>query len=172
MLCISKKTEYCLIALAHMAENPSQVASAREISLGHQLPQALLMNILKTLQNHGVLQSTRGVKGGYRIHRDLNAVSLYELMAMVDCAGHSIDGDCGCLEHIQGFASDFELARLADSRGPVQALHFTLVRFLKNVRIADLVMPGRRIDVPLESLKLKENLKTTDRSITHAHFAK
>ena len=170
MLCISKKTEYALLALAHMAENPAQVASAREIALAHDLPQALLMNILKTMQGHGLLQSTRGAKGGYRIDRDLSSVSLYELIAMVDCSGHSADGDCGCLEHIQGVASNLDLARVVDSHGPVQALQFTLVRFLKDVRVADLVLPGRRIDVPVENLKFKETSK--NRRLSHAHFAK
>ena len=31
-----------------------------------------------------------------------------------------------------------------------------IVRFLKEVWIADLVMPGRRIDVPAERLRLRE----------------
>ena len=165
MLCISKKTEYCLIALAHMSENPDQVASAREISQAKGLPQALLMNILKSLQSHGLLRSTRGMNGGYRINRDLTTLSLHELIAMVDCSGHSPEGDCGCMERADGLANDFELAKLVDSHGPVQALQFTLVRFLKNVRVADLVLPGRRIDVPIEFL----NSKSKDRRLTHAY---
>jgi Rrf2 family protein len=167
MLCISKKTEYSLIALAHMSENSDEVASAGVISRANKLPQALLMNILKNLQGHGLLKSTRGINGGYRIARDLDSVSLYELIAMVDCTGHSAEGDCGCLEHVQGIGGDFGLDRSADSHGPVQALQFTLVRFLKNVSVADLVLPGRRIDVPIEFLQFKENPK--DRRHTHAH---
>jgi Rrf2 family protein len=166
MLCISKKTEYCLIALAHMAENPGEVASAREISKANGLPQALLMNILKTLQNHGLLRSTRGINGGYQIARDLSAVSLHELIAMVDCSGHSPDGDCGCMEQAQTLG-DFTSSRSTETHGPVQALQFTLVRFLKNVRVADLVLPGRRIDVPIEYLKFKETSK--NRRLSHAH---
>jgi hypothetical protein len=34
--------------------------------------------------------------------------------------------------------------------GPAQALQYRIVRFMKDVTVADLVMPGRRIDVPLE----------------------
>ena len=36
------------------------------------------------------------------------------------------------------------------SHGPAQALQYRLLRFMKDVTVADLVMPGRRIDVPLE----------------------
>jgi Rrf2 family protein len=152
MLCISKKAEYALVALAHLAEWPGRVASAREISLGRELPLAMLMNILKNLQGHGLLRSTRGVKGGYAIDANLADVSLYELIAVVDCDGHgAADGDCGCLEHVAGTEP------LGDSPGPVRALQLRLLRFLKDVRLADLVMPGRRIDVPLEHLKVNRS---------------
>jgi Rrf2 family protein len=166
MLCISKKTEYALVALAYLAEQSTGVASAREIAEQRQLPMAMLMNILKNLQQHGLLRSTRGVKGGYRIQRDLGSISLYELIAVVECAGHSPAGDCGCRDHIEDVASGLALARVAASQAPVQALQFKLVRFLKDVRLADLVLPGRRIDVPVERLKVKHGL--TDRRVTHA----
>ncbi|HEY7118347.1 MAG TPA: Rrf2 family transcriptional regulator [Tepidisphaeraceae bacterium] len=146
---MSKKTEYALMALAHLAEQPGRVASAREIAEAHDLPAPLLMNILKNLQGHGVLRSTRGVKGGYQIARELDSLSLYGLIAMVDCQGHATEGDCGCLEHAHDAA-----IQLTGSHGPVQALQLKLVRFLKDVRVASLVMPGRRIDVPVERLTL------------------
>lgn len=155
MLCLSKKTEYALIALAFLAENGGRVASAREISAAKALPLALLMNILKTLQSHGLLSSTRGVKGGYLIALDLYGVSLEALIAMVDCAGHSGQGECGCLEHAQH-------SGVEASHGPVEALQWRLAKFLKDVRVADLVLPGRRIDVPVE------RLTTTYRRLQHA----
>jgi Rrf2 family protein len=166
MLCISKKTEYALVALGHFVES-GRNASAREIAAARGVPQALLMNILKNLQNHGILRSTRGVKGGYRLDRDLNGLSLYELIAVMDCAGHTSAGDCGCLDHVREAANDLELARISGSQGPVQALQFKLVRFLKEVRVADLVLPGHRIDVPVEHLRFKETIQ--DRRTNHAH---
>jgi hypothetical protein len=66
-------------------------------------------------------------------------------------------------------AGEPDFARVAQSVGPVQALQFKLVRFLKEVRVADLVTPGRRIDVPLERLKHKEN--PANRRLFHADHA-
>ena len=172
MLCMSKKTEYALIALAHLA-GQAGVASAREIATAHGLPAALVINILKNLQSHGVLRSTRGVKGGYQIDRDLTALSLHELIAIVDCSGDGPEGDCGCLEHSEDVTRNLERNRVASPHGPVQALQFKLVRFLKEVRVADLVLPGRRIDVPIERLKLKDNKvnNNNDRRLSHADHA-
>jgi Rrf2 family protein len=170
MLCLSKKTEYSLVALAYLAERANRVASAREIAQAHALPLALLMNILKNLQGHGLLQSTRGVKGGYRIQADLATVSLDELIAMVDCCGHSSDGDCGCLEHVHADVPTMDLSS-RPIHGPVQALQLKLAKFLKDVRVADLVLPGRRIDVPLERLNRKQDTKQTHRRLSHADYA-
>jgi Rrf2 family protein len=164
MLCLSKKTEYALVALAYLAEQSDRVASAREIAAAHGLPLPLLMNILKNLQGHGLLLSTRGVKGGYRIHADLNALTLDELIAMVECPGHAVaGGDCGCLDEVP----TMHLTRLL-GHGPVQALQLRLKKFLKDVRVADLVLPGRRIDVPLERLKQVNN--QTNRRLSHADY--
>ena len=164
MLCMSKKTQYALVALGHLSEQPGRVASAREIAAAHAMPMALLINILKNLQGHGLLRSTRGVKGGYQVARDLGGLSLHELIAIVDCEGHSTDGDCGCLEYAQDEAArgDWGRNRQASPHGPVQALQFKLVRFLREVRVADLVLPGRRIDVPVERLTLKDNTKVVN----------
>jgi Rrf2 family protein len=172
MLCMSKKTQYALVALGHLAEQPGRIASAREIARAYSLPAALLINILKNLQSHGLLRSTRGVKGGYQVTADLGALSLHELVAVVDCAGDSGEGDCGCQEALHDVTQDLEKNRVASPHGPVQALQFKLVRFLKEVRVADLVFPGRRIDVPVERLRLKEaNKVNNDRRTSHADHA-
>jgi len=140
MLALSKKTDYALISLAYLAERADQVASAREIAKAYELPVNVVANILKSLQQNKLLSSTRGVKGGYRIAGDLSAMSLYELIAIVD----QTDDTCEC-------AYDLEAASL--QQGPVVALHLKLTRFLREVKVSDLVLPGRRIDVPLERVR-------------------
>jgi hypothetical protein len=82
------------------------------------------------------------------------------LIAIVECdgqeqgGGHEGGGGCGCLDHVRDWSRDQHLVRFAQSNGPVQALQFKLVEFLKGVRTADLVLPGRRIDVPIQRLRL------------------
>lgn len=150
MLSLSRKSDYALISLAYMAERPEQVCSAREIAASQGLPLPLLMNILKTLHTHGLLKSQRGVKGGYRIAFDLEKTSLCELIAIVECPGH---GECGCQERV---GEDESLGREA-IYSPIQALQHKLRRFLRQVRLSDLIIPGRRIDVPLERVGRNAN---------------
>jgi Rrf2 family protein len=136
MLKLSKKADYALISLGYLAEHPEHVVSAREIAERCQLPLPLLMNILKVLHQRGILRSSRGASGGYRIAGDLSRLSLLELSGILENAG-------------EGEAEMVDKKRFA-LHGPAQALQYRIVGFMKDVSVADLVMPGRRIDVPLE----------------------
>ena len=146
MLRLSKKADYALISLAYMAEHHG-VVSAREIARQRELPLPLLMNILKALHQHGILRSMRGASGGYQIASDLSRMSLLDLSNLLDRLGaeHSPVGN-----------------RLA-LHGPAQALQYRLFRFMRDVSVADLVLPGRRIDVPLERVGVMKRKKLPER---------
>ena len=152
MLSLTKKTDYALIALGHLAERSGGTLSAREIALAYQMPSALVMNILKSLHHAGLVSSTRGLKGGYRLAADLAQTSLYDLIKAVEgpvrlaeCI--TIQDDC----HEEGCC---KISRGCPIRAPIRALHGKLIQFLKDVKLADIVVPGRRIDVPVELVGL------------------
>lgn len=68
MLQLSKKVEYGLIALRHMAMKPSGfVVTAKELAKEYDLPYELLAKILQKLARAGVVRSLQGVKGGYTL---------------------------------------------------------------------------------------------------------
>src|SRR5438309_12050139 len=84
MLSLNRKTDYALVALSDLADRPGQWASARDIAGRGGVPPALLMNVMKTLQGAGIVQSTRGARGGYRIAADLDCLSLFDLVRVLD----------------------------------------------------------------------------------------
>src|SRR5215204_2869123 len=132
MLRLSKKADYALISLGYLAEHPEHVVSAREIAERCQLPLPLLMNLLKVLHQRGILKSVRGASGGYRIASDLGKLSLLELSGILENAPAG-DGDP------RGSGEMFDKKRFA-LHGPAQALQYRIVRFMKDVTVADLVM--------------------------------
>ena len=48
------------------------------------MPERFLLQILRNLVNHGILQSTRGVDGGYSLKRRPQDISLLEVIEAVD----------------------------------------------------------------------------------------
>ena len=125
MLCLSRKTEYALLALGYLAERPGRIVGARDLAVAYALPTALLMNILKTLQQHRLLVSRRGMRGGYQVGADLERVSLHDLIRMLE---GKVEAGC---DHERGRGS---------AEAPIAALHFKMMQFLRDVSLADLVM--------------------------------
>lgn len=132
MVRFGKAADYALLALMFLVEHGATVASARQMAEALRLPLPLLSKILKSLHHNGLLQSTRGSRGGYRIAVDLRQVSLQQLLGMLRT--HRID---------QGPLP-------ADA--PLLALQVKLEQALRDVKLSDLVIPGRRIDVPVGSV--------------------
>jgi len=152
MLSLNRKTDYALVALAYMADRAGQWSSAREIAQSSQVPLALLMNVLKTLHQADIVRSSRGMRGGYQIAADLERLSLFDLTRAVAQAEQEALGPDGEPECCGRYKID-----KTGLHGPVHAFHHKLRRFLKAVRLSDLVLPGRRIDVPLELVSTKRS---------------
>jgi Rrf2 family protein len=150
MLSFSRKTEYALIALAHLWGDRIRVISAREIAETHGLPQPLMMKILKTLHQAGILLSSRGVKGGYMLAVELNSTSLYDLMQILRAMDAAPDTPANDRDRLLEDA-----ASLLPTEGPLAAVQSKLMRFLKDVKLSDLIRPGHRIDVPVEQVGLR-----------------
>jgi Rrf2 family protein len=138
MLALGKKMDYALISLAWLAERSGRAVSAREIAEANDLPLPALMQILKALHQHGVLRSTRGVKGGYEIGVDLEHMSLHTLGELLET------------DEPQSEEADDSLQCYL----PVEAMKEKLSQFLKNVSVSEVIHPGRRIDVPLRSVRV------------------
>ena len=84
MLRLSKKTDYALLALGHLASDGAGVASARAIAERFNIPLELLAKILQQLAHHGLIASHQGVHGGYYLVRPAHAISVAEVAHVID----------------------------------------------------------------------------------------
>ncbi|MCC6357176.1 MAG: Rrf2 family transcriptional regulator [Phycisphaerales bacterium] len=132
MLSLTKKTEYALIALCHLAKTEGTVVSARDIAERFRVRLPLMMNILKVLSQKGLVRSVRGAGGGYQLADDPAAISLSKLveamegpMRLVRCAT-PLSADDSC-----------ELLGTCPVRRPVLRVHDHLQRFLGGLSVAD-----------------------------------
>ena len=85
MLRLSKRSDYALIALRHLAtqgDKPS--ASARELAERFDIPVELLAKVLQKLARAGVLVSHQGLRGGYVLARPAAQISVADIIVAVD----------------------------------------------------------------------------------------
>jgi Rrf2 family protein len=71
MVRLSKKVEYGLIAIRHVAtKRHGELATAKEIAEVYHIPYELLAKVLQRLTKAGLIISTQGVHGGYALSVD------------------------------------------------------------------------------------------------------
>jgi Rrf2 family protein len=85
MLRLSKKADYALIAMKHLAMRPDAAsASAREIAEQYDIPVELMAKVLQRLARRGLLTSHQGTRGGYRLGRPPAVISVADIIQAID----------------------------------------------------------------------------------------
>jgi Rrf2 family transcriptional regulator, cysteine metabolism repressor len=83
---ISAKSEYACLAVLALARygTESSPVRIRDISETYRIPERYLVEILLQLKGAGLVLSTRGATGGYRLARAAASISLREIMTAVE----------------------------------------------------------------------------------------
>jgi Rrf2 family protein len=85
MLRLSKKADYALMAMKHLAQKPTVCSSsAREIAEAYDIPIELMAKVLQRLVRTGLLVSTQGTRGGYTLSRTPGAISVADVIQAID----------------------------------------------------------------------------------------
>jgi Rrf2 family protein len=85
MLRLSKKTDYALLAMRHLAANADRGAvSARELAETYDIPAELLAKVLQKLVKGKLLESQQGIRGGYALVRPAASMSVADVIQAVD----------------------------------------------------------------------------------------
>jgi FeS assembly SUF system regulator len=86
MLRLSKKADYALIAMKHLAlrVEGQGSASAREIAEQYSIPVELMAKVLQRLARRGLLSSQQGTRGGYQLSRDSETISVADVIQAID----------------------------------------------------------------------------------------
>src|SRR4051812_33053753 len=85
MLRLSKKADYALLSIRHLAAHHDRGAvSSRELAETYGIPPELLAKVLQKLVRGGVLISVQGIRGGYALARPAGELSVVDVIQAVD----------------------------------------------------------------------------------------
>ena len=84
MIRITKTTDYGIVLLTHMADDPERRYNAPELAHEAQLPLPMVSKILKILARDGLLDSHRGVNGGYALSRPPRQITVSEIITALE----------------------------------------------------------------------------------------
>ncbi len=148
MLRVSKLSDYATVLLVELAGDPGCIRPAAELAEAAHLELPTASKVLKMLSSAGLVESYRGVAGGYRLVRSPGQVSVAQIVeaiegpiGMTECSLH--EGACSHEPH-------------CGVRGPWQRISHVVVRALRDVSLADMLEdrpvagtppPGQRIAI-------------------------
>jgi len=144
MLRISKLTDYATIVMTCLATREGEVASAQTLAELARLETPTVSKLLKQLAQAGLVSSTRGSNGGYRLARAPDRITVADIVTaiegpigMTECSVH--DGACGRESR-------------CDVRANWRRINDAIEAALESVTLADMRSPSpprRGVPIPL-----------------------
>jgi Rrf2 family protein len=147
VLQLTKRTEYGLIAMVHMADREGEVVSVREIGDRYPIPRRLLAEALKDLCRASLVVSQRGATGGYMLVRSADTITLGEIVAALEgrpalssCENHGLTHRVEC-----------DIEGVCPIRSPLQRVREGIWRLMERTTLRSLVHPAPRAADPFDS---------------------
>jgi Rrf2 family protein len=83
---LSSKLEYALLALVELTSSykSGESLQIQEIADNQNIPKRYLEQLLATLRRGGLINSTRGVKGGYVLARDPRIITVLDALKCIE----------------------------------------------------------------------------------------
>src|SRR5271156_1682999 len=146
MLKLTKKADYGLMAMKHLAEHaPHSACSAKDVADAYGIPQEALAKILQRLVKAGLLHSQHGMNGGYTLARDPARISAFEVIRAIDgplfiTSCITVRGECDQTDR-------------CTIREPLRRVNESIEQVLKNIKISQMKEEPEVIDVKPEARK-------------------
>lgn len=146
MLRVSRLTDYAAMVMTCIAAHPHDVLSTAQIADELRLELPTVSKLLKSLGQAGLVESFRGVNGGYRLARPAREISLAQIVeamegpiGMTEC---SVEGQC-------------DREAQCGVRGSWRRISSVLDNALRAVSLADMLQPPRLREATVALSELK-----------------
>ncbi len=140
MIRLTKESDYAVVLLISLVEGGNgQANSASDLAAATQLPTPIVRKVLKALTRHGLLESVRGVHGGYRLARGPEAISVAEIIA-------AVEGPVAMTTCATGGAADCALHSTCSARQKWQRINLAIHQTLEGISLAEMASPLSDLD--------------------------
>ncbi len=142
MLRLSKKADYALMAVRHLAlQTGAPSTSAREIAEQYDIPLELMAKVLQRLVRAGILVSTQGTRGGYTLGRPSSVISVADVIQAID--GPFTVTACSSEKH------DCEQYGKCSIRDPLWQIRERIAETLGMVSMAEMAAGNEAVNAPV-----------------------
>jgi FeS assembly SUF system regulator len=130
VLRISRLTDYGTLVLAHLSGNEGAPTSAADVASATGIAAPTVSKLLKVLAKSGLVVSSRGAQGGYRLSRDAAEISAADIIDALEGPVHITE--CSADD------SHCDLESICNVGGAWQRINVAIRRALGDVNLNDL----------------------------------
>lgn len=81
---ISRKADYAVRTVLCLAKNKEKTMKVHEISQKMKIPRSFLAKILQVLAKNKLVQSVKGIRGGFKLNKKPDKITLLEVLEIID----------------------------------------------------------------------------------------
>ncbi len=134
MIRMTKQADYGIVMMTRMARYPERQVNASELAAEVQLPLPTVSKILKLLGRAGLLESHRGVKGGYCLALEAERITVAEIIT-------ALDGPIAITECIDDTPGECSQESFCGVRANWQRINHAIRHALENITLAEMTHP-------------------------------
>lgn len=132
MIRLSRLTDYAIVVVAELARTPGTLQAAGNLADRTRIPEPTVAKVLKILTRGGVVDSARGVNGGYVITRNLFDITIGEVI-------EAMNGPLTLTACVDDQDSDCEIATHCLMKGRWDPVNAAIRTAFASVKLSDMI---------------------------------
>lgn len=144
MLRLNRITDYAVVVLSQMAREPGRLVTAPQLAQDTAVPLPTVSKLLKDLAKEGVLESHRGVHGGYALAAAPEAITMLQII-------RALEGPVSLTACVDGAEGDCNVENLCPMRGNWDRVNRAIRDALSGVTLADMSISFQRFEPPVRA---------------------
>ncbi len=141
MIRLSRLADYGVVLMSHIAAGPDRLCAAHAAAAATRIPEPTVSKILKALSRNGLLDSHRGVNGGYALARAPAEISVTDIIG-------AVDGPIAMTECLDADGGACRIETFCPTRTIWQKINAAVRRALDGISLADMITPFPPLAAP------------------------
>ncbi len=132
MLKLSKLADYAIVIISSLNHHKDELVSASVLAGDARLPEPTVAKVLKLLAADNIVASIRGVKGGYKLSRPLDQISIKDIIT-------ALDGPIALTACVEDSGDGCELSSYCAMHGRWDSVNKAIKQALEDVSVASMI---------------------------------
>ena len=150
MLRLNRMTDYAILVLGALARRHGETLASGYLAQVTELTQPTVAKVLKMLLAAELVETQRGVRGGYRLMKILAHISLVDIV-------EAMEGPIAVTDCIEGARQPCSASNCCCMRSHWKHVNLAIRNALRDVTLEDLINPVGLFPVPDTSPLIKDD---------------